>query len=219
MILMPYVAPLVRRPVTINLVAAPPAQLHNTSAYNFAGLALGSARRRDVLVAAAFEGFGAAYSIQGMTIGGTPATQIVQVNPRYNTAIFGARLGPETIAGDIFVQGSAIFSNCAIVVYEKIGGRLTPFHTASSIIGDPTQAALNVPARGGVLAVACSGRTGNGGTVTWTGVNEDVDTSMESIPYSTGHINLAAAENGRIIAADWPFAFGGQSLVCASWAP
>lgn len=118
-----------------------------------------------------------------------------------NSGIFWVAL-PTGTSGDIVVNHGSGALRCAISVYNMTGsdGSQPASGTGSSSAADPT-ANINCAEGGAIIGTAY---TQASATATWTGITEDVETTMDATNrHSSAHLEFSAAQTGLTVTCDW----------------
>lgn len=193
------------RQVAITYVSAPTPSGSDATSYTFTSAIPSKAYDWVCLVPVAFGSVGSGKSLSASsTIAGVSATVVGQHNPSLsgNTGLLLASI-PAGVSGDLIVAFSGgDAQRCAPVVYEMLGGLTTAHDTATDGTDDPTGSTINIPQRGGLIAIAVSSGSPTGET--WTGATEDVSALVEtSRRYSAASQSDMSTETGRVVSCDW----------------
>jgi hypothetical protein len=171
--------------------------------YTFSARSFGDAAADRVIAVGIVSRATAIRSITGVTIGGVTATEISNgTGPNSggatNTALFAA-LVPTGTTGDVVVTHSAGQARCAIAIHRLIGADLGSATGAFNSDNNPS-ASINVVRGGAAIAISYSAANTS---ATWTGIDEDVDATVESQSYSAAHRAFANAASSHAIQCNW----------------
>lgn len=161
----------------------------NATVYTFASQSLGdAAENRYIIVAIKTRDSGnSAKTINSVTIGGIPATIVVQrQNNAANSSIAGIAIAlvPTGTTGDIVITFSEEMLRCGIGVYRAIDINPTPIDIGSSVASNPTYS-IDIPA-GGFAIGAVANSNSNDSSAVWSGITEKYDSIVESVMLSSG---------------------------------
>jgi hypothetical protein len=185
----------------------------SSSSFTFNNISIGNADANRYVVLAVHMFSNNASSISDVTIGGTTSTSVVELvqNSRSFAQIRLLYVPTGTTANVSVVVGAASDS-CGVGVYRLITDDPTAFDTqsiagSSNSVGTRT-VSLNMGARAlGVKMVY------NGGSSTWTGLNEDYDVDVRTNEWaSSAHINNYTSGGSLSISVT-----NAHPLVTASW--
>lgn len=190
----------------------------DTNAYTFSSQSLGDAASdRYIIVTAIARKAGAAFTLSSITIGGVSATIVRQVTntvTNSDTAAIVIANVPTGTTGDVVVTWSTTVLRCAIGMWRATSLSSATEHDAStSTAADPTYA-IDVPAGGFAIA---AGLTAAATTVTWTGLTEKFDSTLESfVTYTGASDEFATTQTNLTVTMD--FGSSTESAgVFASW--
>lgn len=186
----------------------------NGTSFDFAGIDIGTAaaNRWVVVCIKGYQATAADVDFSSVTIAGE--TGIAAVKNEIGDAAGGIYYAnvPTGTSGTISVVFTNSADRCAIMVYDcKMSGG-TPYDTATSV-SDPSDLSLSVPAGGIIIGAAIAN---SNTTVSWTGLDEDVDTTIESSVYSSASRAFTGQVDPQTISADFGSAVKITS-VAASW--
>lgn len=200
--------------------------------YSFSSVSFGTATadRQIYIVCTTGASGGATRTVSSATIGGETASVVVQTSTATggkDVAIIKASV-PSGTSGTVSITFSGACLRAAISVYAVYNANTTDHATASDVDEGPLSVSINVPANGAVIAgVGCGGNTSSYNLTSWTGVNEDVDTSVSSGDggagagddhFGSGHLEYAAAQTGLTVSVDDGFSTS-NSIAVVSIAP
>lgn len=191
----------------------------DTSAYTFASQNLGAAdSNRYIVVSAVARKAGSAFTLSSITVGGVSATivkQITNTGTNSNTAALAIAKVPTGTTGDIVVTWSTTVLRCQINVWRVVGiGSVTAYDSDSSTANDPS-VNLDIPGRGFAVGAAL---TAAATSVSWTGLVEDSDSTLESfVTQSAASQEFTSSEVGRTLTADFASGESESAGVFASW--
>tara|TARA_R110000787_G_scaffold165106_1_gene278178 strand:+ start:386 stop:1048 length:663 start_codon:yes stop_codon:yes gene_type:complete len=220
MSLFPLVMPAPLVPVTVTYVG----DTHDAAAataYTFSGASLGAAAgNRAVVVVSGGAGAAGSETINTITVGGESATKIVAGGDGnaagYPMGIFYV-VKPTGATGDIVVTFSGGMSECGIGVYAVYGADATATDTATDEEWGAGQsvALIDCPENGAIIGGVY--HTGTGGAVTWVGITEDYDDTVDAQNHGGASDEFAAAQTNLNVGVTC----GGshQSMCAASWGP
>lgn len=159
--------------------------------FSYAGVALGSASPNRRIVTAFSVRNNNALVPTSIVIAGIAATIITTIQNGNSNCIIAIAAVPTGTTGQIDIIFPGNCQACAISVFALTGALSdTPFDTKTSIVAAPT-ASVNSGLGGCIIAGLFNGA---GGTTSWVGVTEDVDTTFSStFVYSAGHVNALSA--------------------------
>lgn len=189
----------------------------DSSSYTFSSQNFGTASAdRYLILTVAARKVGASTTLTSVTIGGVAATIVKQqTNNATNTNVVGIAIAsvPMGATGSVVVNFGAGMLRCGIALYSATGINISAFESLSSIATDPA-ASLDIPVNGFGIGVAT---TGQNVATTWSGLDEDYDTVIESNSAFTGASKtyLSGSTNQSIL-ADFPSATESAGAF-ASW--
>lgn len=174
--------------------------------YTFSSSSFGAADASRIVAVAITSRASASRPITGVTIGGVAATEISNVtgpdtSGRTNSAVFAAAV-PTGTTGDIVVTHSASNARCAVSVYRIIGATLGSSVGASdsSSSTDPT---VSIDPPDGSIVIAAAYVIGSA-TASWTGLDEDVETSAEGTAVHTAASRaFPSAASSHVVTCDF----------------
>jgi hypothetical protein len=190
----------------------------NATSYTFPSKTLGVGR---IVVGVFVRGGNAALPITSLTVGGNAATSRIS---KITTAGGGDRLcaifeydGNTAATGDVVVNLTGTVDNCAVGIWLVTGGGAL-YDTGFALDADPlSTTSCAYPAGGVMVGVAAMNLTGV--TYTWSGLTENIDTTIETYAYTMASAAFAAAAASPTISVDndsgGPASAG--ALVLASW--
>jgi hypothetical protein len=159
----------------------------NLAAYTFAATNIGAATTDRLVVVSAHTG-GVGTTGATCTIGGTPATPIVNANSSImNAAIFSLAVPTTETAMDIGITWNTSAVRCSIGVYALTGLNSQTVSTFGTDTANGTSVrtvTLNTPA-GGLVVGAMANNTGTA-TNTWTNATITFHTSPENLDSYSG---------------------------------
>jgi hypothetical protein len=189
------------------------------TSYNFPGRAIGDpAINRKVVVAIA-AGASSTGRTATVTVGGidAPVVRFLQTEasaPTSYVALYAA-IVPTGTNADIAVNWSGQVSRTGVGLFRMLGAAASAHQVVTADTGSPLAVNIDVPARGGAIAVALNGE---GGSVTWTGLNEDYDADLSGRTHSGAHATFSSAQSGLSVQAAFSQSPAFHGLVAASWA-
>ena len=193
---------------------------NNTNTYTFTNVPIGSGQF--VIVTAAATGANNQGSLSSGTVAGNAATVI---GSRATTSADSPVAGIMVIAhpggstATITITWSTSKGRAGIAVFSMNGASgVAAFDSAGASNADPVSTtAVDIPANGGAVAVACANPNTS---YSWTGLTEAHDTVMEATStFSSASGNFASAQTGPTIQADNAINNTTQVLFAASWGP
>lgn len=192
--------------------------------YTFASQSFGVAvAGRRIVVAATGRG-GGSFTLNSVTIGGVSATKVVglAVSTTNIVDLWIADV-PTGATGSVVLTFSGTMARAAISVFRMVdAGSATAHATAtdSTASGNDMSVSLNVPAKGGAIAVVAS-NTASSITYTWSGLTEDADSGDIEGGWgmSAAHDNFVTLQSGLTITATQNTTPSSPAMVAASWGP
>ena len=190
----------------------------NAATYNFSSVSFGVPSASRQIIVGTCGVIGSGQTISSVTIGGVSATQVVQAsNGGQPCGLFIANV-PTGTSGTVSVTFSTTMGRAHIGVWRMVAANSAAAEDTISLgLGSSgsQSGTIDVSANGVIIAYGIGNNTGNHG---WTGVNEDFDTTVESLHAVSGaSIQLGSAEIGRTITADPGSGSSVYGLVAASW--
>jgi hypothetical protein len=184
--------------------------------YTFSTQAIGTAAP-DRRVIVGLYSANTAGTVNSVSVGGVAGTQQKTVTSGDARAELWIAAVPTGATGDVVVVHSAGQQRCAIVVWAAYGlNSSTATDTASASSGDPiTTNTLDVQAGG--IAVAMVGANNAASGVTWTGLTEVADGTVETVPYSGASLAFSGPQTNLTVEADLPGTPASQALVVAAF--
>jgi hypothetical protein len=205
------------------------ADLHddvNRTIYTFSGASLGTEASGRVIVVCVSSGQdNEIRTISSVTVAGNSCRINAQTGADGGSVAGAVGIASLVLAsgttGDIVVTfSSAAPRNCGITVYNVTGlSGETEFDFASST-SDPASMTISVEDGGCIIGVTNDRNTA--GTVTWTGITEDVDDTIEastSTTHSTAFEVFETGETDKSVTADLSTTPNAYSAVVVSWSP
>lgn len=178
----------------------------NASLYTFSGKALG-AEATDRKIVVMIMATAPSGDMSAVTVGGVSASSLgYALGGTYYAGAWIADV-PTGTTGDIVITVGSSIVRCDISVYRLTNSDGTiPASGSGTDTSSPYTGSINVPARGAAFGVTYdNGNT----TMTWTGIDEDVDAvGVDGETYSSAHKVFTAAQTGLAISAT-PAASGG----------
>ena len=181
--------------------------------YTFTSRSIGAAEQsRFIIVGSGQRNSG--QTIVSMTIGGVTASLIKrQVGASgFNVVELWGAYVPTGTTATISITWSSAIARCAIAVYRAVYLQSSTAVATYSSTADPMATSINVPDGG--VAVAFSYGAANT-TNTWTGLTEDVDSTVESQCYSSASASFVAAQTSLSVSCDGGIAFNDPAMVVA----
>jgi hypothetical protein len=203
------------------------ADLHddvNRTVYTFSGASLGTEAAGRVIVVCVSSGQdNAVRTISSVTVAGNACRINAQTGADGGSVANAVGIASLVLVsgttGDIVVTfSSAAPRNCGITVYNVTGlASETEFDFASST-SDPANMTISVEDGGCIIGVTNDRNTA--GTVTWTGITEDVDDTIEastSTTHSTAFDVFETGETDKSITAELSTSPSAYAAVVVSW--
>lgn len=197
----------------------------DTTSYSFTSQSIGTASsdRYVVVIAEGYDNNGS-NGFLTCTVAGASTTKIYDVslpsngNPGIMLAAFitDAPVTSGTTA-TIVVTTLGTTNRMAAQFYTITGGTPVAYDTLASTSTDPS-GTIDCPVGGCIIAGAMNISSN---AVAWTGVTEDVETSITEGPSkaSSAHVNLADGELGRTIQATFTGADATDAMIAVSFGP
>lgn len=185
------------------------------STFTHTAMAIGAATSQRYVVVGSAARAAASRTITGITIAGTSAAQVVQLDNVGSVAGLFILAVPEGTTADIVVTWSAAVLRNAIVVWTVYGINRTAFGTATSTATTATLD-VNTRANGVIFAVGYANSSGS----TTAGVTEDIDatTGAAGNRYCGGSTLSVAGGSPVAVSFTWAAATNPAS-VSASFGP
>lgn len=189
------------------------------STYTFSSQNFGTASSdRYIIIGIAARKAGAATTISSVTIGGVSATIVAEYsNSDTNSNISALAIAnvPTGTTGDVVVVFGATMVRCVITAWSATNlSSATPHDTLTNGSADPT-GTIDVPAGGFAVATALSNSVG---TVTWTGLTEHSDTTLETfVTVSDASDEFETAQTNMTVTANFSTSGSTPVMSVASW--
>lgn len=189
----------------------------NSTTYNFSSVSFGAESATRQIIVGIVGVVNSNQSISSVTIGGVSATQVVQAsNGGQPLGLYIAN--PTGTSGTVSVTFSTTMFRAHIGVWRMVAANSATAEDTISLGGGSTglqTGTIDHSAGGVIIAYGIGNNTGNHG---WTGVNEDFDTTVESLHAVSGaSIQLSTSGTGRTITANPGSGSSVYGLVAASW--
>lgn len=186
--------------------------------YTFSSCDIGTAQSTRNVVITITARSSSVRSISSVTIGGVTATQAAYISANSNAtiaAIYVASIPTGTTA-DVVVTFSGGMVRCLIGVYAlyNLNSSSTVNYGTSSDRG-VTWYLTDVKPKD--IIISTSLYQSNSYTCTWTGVNKDFETSLESSDMSSASIQSSTTSNNYEVAASWSLNLNDAAHCFAQW--
>lgn len=187
--------------------------------FTFSSVGLGAAASdRYIIVSVAARKAGTGGTISSVTVGGETATIITQITNSgdSNSHVAGLAIAHVTsgTTGDIVVTMNTDHLRMAIGVWRAVSlSSPTPHDYGSSTATNPTYD-IDVLAGGFVVGMAS---TSNTSTFSWTGIDEDFDTSPHTFLAHSGAHTIFDTEQTNLTVTATPSTSANPAGVFASW--
>lgn len=214
--LVPLSPPIVKQASYITSVNT----VSSSTIYTFNSTSIGAAASDRYIVLAVFGSGGASTTVSSVTVAGSSATSLVQINGNTTiSALFIVPLETGTTA-DIVVAFPDAKERCAVSVWRVTGiPTITPYHTASFGTGNTVNTAslnINTIQDGIMIAAAVRGGT-QSGTTTWIGATEAYDFTVSGRVLSGASLSNTITETGRLLQTNYTTSAATAAFVAVSF--
>ncbi len=186
--------------------------------YTFSTQAVGTPASDRRVVVAVHGGVSGGTTLSSATIGGIAATIILQSTPVGLTGAIIIASVPTGTTADVVLTWAAEIERCAVSVYRMVGASSgTASDTASdtTLSGDVLSVTLTIPPGGAAVAIA---QGTDGTSVTWAGLAEDTDFTVDNVAVSSSSRNAPSQDTNLTVSATFAATPTSPVLVTASWA-
>jgi hypothetical protein len=182
--------------------------------YSFSSVSIGTAASSRYVVVLVFARGVSGVSVSSLTVGGVSATGYQNVAPSGHNSIWVAAV-PSGTTATIEVNMSGACINCAIAVYalyNLTSGIPTSDNRAAAL---NTTASLSLTNIGGEIVIGGASTLSAVTNDSWTGINEQFDSQVESCSRGGGYetnaasgtytvaVTISATANIVLVAAGW----------------